>query len=135
MSPSHRATDGNPKTTATFSVDPKHSLPRADSRCAPLPDSRRHSPVCSCQLCEQRVTGEQAMRSARGNYRRFLKASSRRKRRYRHLRGCTKNRTYSVGKSVCSIGLIRPTLPTGRVWVAGKSAIDSQSPVNLPSFI
>ena len=37
-----------------------------------LPDPRRHSPVCCCLLCEQQGTGEQAMRSVRGNYRRFL---------------------------------------------------------------
>ena len=34
--------------------------------------SRRHSPVCCCLLCEQHDTGEQAMRSVGGDYRRFL---------------------------------------------------------------
>ncbi len=36
------------------------------------PDPRRHSAVCCCRLCEQRGTGEQAMRSVGGDYQRFL---------------------------------------------------------------
>ena len=36
------------------------------------PDPSRHSAVCCCRLCEQRGTGEQAMRSVGGDYRRFL---------------------------------------------------------------
>jgi integrase len=36
------------------------------------PDCRRHSAVCCCSLCELRGTGEQAMRSVGGDYRRFL---------------------------------------------------------------
>ena len=36
------------------------------------PDPSKHSVVCCCSLCEQRGTGEQAMRSVRGDYPRFL---------------------------------------------------------------
>ena len=36
------------------------------------PDPSKHSAVCCCSLCEQRGTGEQAMRSVGGDYRRFL---------------------------------------------------------------
>ena len=36
------------------------------------PDPSRHSAVCCCTLCEQRGTGEQAMRAVGGDYRRFL---------------------------------------------------------------
>ena len=36
------------------------------------PDSRRHSAVCCCHLCELHDTGEHAMRSVGGDYARFL---------------------------------------------------------------
>jgi len=42
------------------------------------PDPRRHSVVCCCRLCEQRGTGEQAMRSVGGDYQRFLARLDRR---------------------------------------------------------
>jgi len=42
------------------------------------PDARRHSAVCCCRLCEQRGTGEQAMRSVGGDYQRFLARLDRR---------------------------------------------------------
>ena len=42
------------------------------------PDPRRHSAVCCCRLCEQRGTGEQAMRSVGGDYQRFLARLDRR---------------------------------------------------------
>ena len=45
------------------------AAPSAVSR---APDPRRHSAVCCCRLCEQRGTGEQAMRSVGGDYQRFL---------------------------------------------------------------
>ena len=44
----------------------------AASTVLPAPDPRRHSAVCCCRLCEQRGTGEQAMRSVGGDYQRFL---------------------------------------------------------------
>ena len=44
----------------------------AVSTVSQTPDPRRHSAVCCCRLCEQRGTGEQAMRSVGGDYRRFL---------------------------------------------------------------
>ena len=43
-----------------------------------VPDSRRHSAVCCCRFCEQRGTGEQAMRSVGGDYQRFLARLDRR---------------------------------------------------------
>jgi hypothetical protein len=44
----------------------------AGSTFSRTPDPRKHSAVCCCSLCEQRGTGEQAMRSVRGDYPRFL---------------------------------------------------------------
>ncbi len=44
----------------------------ATSTVSRTPDPRRHSAVCCCRLCEQRDTGEQAMRSVGGDYQRFL---------------------------------------------------------------
>ena len=44
----------------------------AGSTFSRTPDSSKHSAVCCCSLCEQRGTGEQAMRSVRGDYPRFL---------------------------------------------------------------
>ena len=44
----------------------------ATSTVSRSPDPRRHSAVCCCKLCEQRGTGEQAMRAVGGDYRRFL---------------------------------------------------------------
>ena len=44
----------------------------ATSTVLPTPDPRRHSAVCCCRFCEQRGTGEQAMRSVGGDYQRFL---------------------------------------------------------------
>ena len=42
------------------------------------PDPSKHSAVCCCSLCEQRGTGEQAMRSVGGDYQRFLARLDRR---------------------------------------------------------
>jgi hypothetical protein len=50
----------------------------ATSTVSRTPDPRRHSAVCCCGLCEQRGTGEQAMRSVGGDYRRFLARLDRR---------------------------------------------------------
>ena len=47
--------------------------PAAVSTVSQRPDPSKHSAVCCCSLCEQRGTGEQAMRAARGDYRRFLR--------------------------------------------------------------
>ena len=44
----------------------------ADATFPRAPNPRRHSAVCCCMLCEQQGTGEQAMRSVGGDYRRFL---------------------------------------------------------------
>jgi len=65
---------------------PSLSLPRqatgsqaaATSTVSRTPDPRRHSAVCCCRLCEQRGTGEQAMRSVGGDYQRFLARLDRR---------------------------------------------------------
>ena len=43
-----------------------------------VPDPGLHSAVCCCRLCEQRGTGEQAMRSVRGDYQQFLARLDRR---------------------------------------------------------
>ena len=56
-SPSRPATGGQAPAVSTVSR---------------TPDTRRHSAVCCCTLCEQRGTGEQAMRAVGGDYRRFL---------------------------------------------------------------
>ncbi len=50
----------------------------ATSTVSRTPDPRRHSAVCCCGLCEQRGTGEQAMRSVGGDYQRFLARLDRR---------------------------------------------------------
>ena len=50
----------------------------AASTVSRTPDPRRHSAVCCCRLCEQRGTGEQAMRSVGGDYQRFLARLDRR---------------------------------------------------------
>ena len=50
----------------------------AVSTVPPAADPRRHSAVCCCRLCEQRGTGEQAMRSVGGHYQRFLARLDRR---------------------------------------------------------
>ena len=42
------------------------------STISPTPDPSKHSAVCCCTLCEQRGTGELAMRSVSGDYHRFL---------------------------------------------------------------
>ena len=47
--------------------------PSAPAASSPASDTRRHTPVCCCLLCEQQDAGEQAMRAARGDYRRFLR--------------------------------------------------------------
>ena len=47
--------------------------PSALAASSPISDSRRHTPVCGCVLCEQQGTGEQAMRAACGDYGRFLR--------------------------------------------------------------
>ena len=44
----------------------------ADSTVSRKADPSKHSAVCCCSLCEQRGTGEQAMRAVRGDYPRFL---------------------------------------------------------------
>ena len=49
-----------------------HRAPSASASSSPASDTRRHTPVCCCLRCEQQGTGEQAMRSVRGDYRRFL---------------------------------------------------------------
>ena len=46
--------------------------PSSEIPVQPASDARRHSIVCCCLLCEQQGTGEQAMRSVGGDYRRFL---------------------------------------------------------------
>ena len=46
--------------------------PSSEAPIPPASDARRHSIVCCCLRCEQQGTGEQAMRSVGGDYRRFL---------------------------------------------------------------
>ena len=62
--------------TLLLSLSPPRQAPGsrapAVSTVSRPPDPRRHSAVCCCRLCEQRGTGEQAMRSVGGDYRRFL---------------------------------------------------------------
>ncbi len=65
-------------STLSPSRPPANGLPSAVSTISPQPDPRRHSPVCCCSLCEQCGTGEQAMRSVRGDYQRFLASLDRR---------------------------------------------------------
>jgi len=57
---------------------PPGSQAAATSTVSRAPDPRRHSAVCCCRLCEQRGTGEQAMRSVGGDYQRFLARLDRR---------------------------------------------------------
>ena len=60
------------------SVAPVQSTPApppTERSLTSLPDPRLHSPVCCCLLCEQAGTGEQAMRSAGGDYERFFNSS------------------------------------------------------------
>ena len=57
---------------SAFSAKHEQPSPSAGAHAPPTPDPRRHSMVCCCLLCEQRGTGEQAMRSAHGDYGRFL---------------------------------------------------------------
>ncbi len=57
LSASHRAAGGQATAAST--------VPQT-------PDPSKHSAVCCCSLCEQRGTGEQAMRSVCGDYPRFL---------------------------------------------------------------
>ena len=46
--------------------------PSVSANLSPTADASRHSMVCCCLSCEQQGTGEQAMRSARGDYPQFL---------------------------------------------------------------
>ena len=57
---------------SAFLLEHERLGPSAGANLQPSPDPRRHSMVCCCKLCEQQGTGEQAMRSARGDYRHFL---------------------------------------------------------------
>ena len=65
-----------PRRAAELETGLNHS---ADGATVPrAPDASRHSAVCCCRLCEQRGTGEQAMRSVGGDYQRFLARLDRR---------------------------------------------------------
>ena len=57
---------------SNFSLEHEPHGPSAGANTPPTPDPRRHSMLCCCHLCEQRGTGEQAMRSAHGDYALFL---------------------------------------------------------------
>ena len=75
-----------PRPSRVLTLLPSLSTPRqatgsqaaAVSTVLLAPDPRRHSAVCCCRLCEQRGTGEQAMRSVGGDYQRFLARLDRR---------------------------------------------------------
>ena len=57
---------------SAFLLEHERPGPSAGAKLPPTPDPRRHSMICCCRLCEQQDTGEQAMRSARGDYGQFL---------------------------------------------------------------
>jgi hypothetical protein len=59
-------------STLSTSRQAPGSQPPAVSTVSPTPDPSKHSAVCCCTLCEQRGTGELAMRSVGGDYQRFL---------------------------------------------------------------
>ena len=72
MSPCRRMAGHKPELGATSASKQTQERLAAGADSSPRPNPRRHSPVCCCLLCEQAGTGEQAMRSVRGDYERFL---------------------------------------------------------------
>ena len=72
MSASRR--EAGQKIELNHSASAGHAQPSssAEATFPRTPDPSRHSLVCCCRLCEQRGTGEQAMRSVGGDYARFL---------------------------------------------------------------
>jgi len=83
--PFDRGTIGHSLSTAptllpTLSTSRQATVSQAatTSTVSRAPDPRRHSVVCCCCLCEQRGTGEQAMRLVGGDYQRFLARLARR---------------------------------------------------------
>lgn len=57
---------------SALSVEHEQPGPSAGDHQPLSPQPRQHSVVCCCLLCEQYGTGEQAMRSVRGDYAQFL---------------------------------------------------------------
>ena len=72
MSALRRATARTTGLINSASLDHAQPPPPAETTFPHTPDSSRHSAVCCCLLCEQRGTGEQAMRAAGGDYDHFL---------------------------------------------------------------